>query len=186
MNRRKWITYISLSAIFIALNIVLTIYLIIPLPGQGYANLSDAIIILLSSLIHPLLGAVVGAISGAISDLILGYGIYIPFTFLIKGIEGLVVGYILRIIFKSKPKIGLFLVFPVAFFGGILMMSGYFFMELAFFDLSVASADILGNFLQGIVGSICGTILFYSLFKLPIIKYLDNSANACLLEKMGS
>ena len=102
MNRRKWITYISLSAIFIALNIVLTIYLIIPLPGQGYANLSDAIIILLSSLIHPLLGAVVGAISGAISDLILGYGIYIPFTFLIKGIEGLVVGYILRNIFKSK------------------------------------------------------------------------------------
>lgn len=178
---------ISLTAVFIALSIALTCFIAIPIPGgQGYINISDSIIMLVSSLIHPLVGAIVGAVSGAFSDLFLGYGIYAFATFFIKGFEGLLIGYILRVLFRRTSKVGFFLTPLVFVLGGTLMMTGYFFFELALFSPALAIADLLPNFIQGMASVLISSILFYGLYRLPALRIIGISTNASFLYKMGS
>lgn len=187
LKTRSLTILISLTAIFIALSIVITCFIAIPIPGgQGYINISDSIIMLVASLIHPLVGAVVGSVSGAFSDLFLGYGVYAFATFFIKGLEGLMIGYSLRFLFKNTTKLGLFLV-PVFFvLGGALMMTGYFFFELALFGPGLAFADLLPNFIQGTASALIASLLFYSLYRLPALRNTWISTNASFLHKMGS
>lgn len=184
-NNQSRILLIVTAAIFTALNIVLTCFITIPIPNsQGYMNLSDAIILLVAGLINPVAGALTGAISASISDLILGYAIYAPYSFIIKGIEGLAVGYLLRFFAKRSYKIGLGLVFPIFFLGGALMMGGYFPAEwIIYGDPLVASGSLLFNFIQGTVNAAIAAVLFYSLYRLPALKFFGATANAHLFKK---
>lgn len=178
------IILIATAAIFTALNIALTCFIAIPIPTKGYMNLSDAIIFLVAGLINPIAGAVTGAISAAISDLALGYGVYAPFSFLIKGLEGLLVGYLLRCFLKKSAKLGLAMVIPVFFLGGVVMMAGYFPAEIILYgDILVASGSLLFNFLQGTINAGIAAALFYSLFRLPALKFYGATANAHFLIK---
>ena len=65
------------------------------LPG-GYFNLGDAVIILASVLLGPAGGLAAGAVGSALADIAAAALLFAPITFVVKGLEGLAVGLLLR------------------------------------------------------------------------------------------
>jgi uncharacterized membrane protein len=65
----------------------------IPLPGfRLYFNMGEGIIYTIALTKGPFYAAAAGSIGASLADLILGYPLWAPFTFVIKGLEGFLVG----------------------------------------------------------------------------------------------
>src|SRR6056297_4201811 len=84
---------LSFLALFIAFTAVAT-YLHIPGPSSSYFNLGEVAIYTIALTFGAKAGGIAGAAGSALMDIILGYSIWAPFTFLIKGLEGWMVGKI--------------------------------------------------------------------------------------------
>jgi uncharacterized membrane protein len=83
---------IAITAAFTALVFVATFSFRIPLPiSGGYFNLGDVVIYVTALSFGPWIAAFAGGVGSMLSDII-GYPIYAPWTLLIKGMEGLIVG----------------------------------------------------------------------------------------------
>ena len=80
-------------ALFTALVAAATRVVQIPMPAtEGYVNVGDAVIIAGSLLFGGIAGALAGGLGSAMADLLGGYSHWAPFTLVIKGLEGLVIG----------------------------------------------------------------------------------------------
>lgn len=65
----------------------------IPLPGfRLYFNMGEGILYTIALTKGPFYGAAAGGIGASLADLILGYPLWAPFTLVIKGLEGFLVG----------------------------------------------------------------------------------------------
>jgi uncharacterized membrane protein len=104
-------------------------------------------------------GAFAGGFGSALADAITGYAHWAPFTLIIKGIEGLVVGYIA---YKRKDFTSILL---ATIFGGFLMVFGYFMVEYFFYGFGAATVEVPGNMLQAVSGVIIGGGLGYIIKK---------------------
>ena len=94
-----------LAALFAALSCVATMSIRIPTPGtSGYIHPGDAIVILSGVILGPVWGFLAGGIGSALSDLIGGYFIYVPITFVIKGLVALAAGLLYQKIGKSQKS----------------------------------------------------------------------------------
>lgn len=144
-----------LASILAAIVCVATAVFAFPLPENGFANLGDCFVIICGGLIGPWWGFAAAAIGAALSDIILGYAVYAPATFIIKGVMALVVYYIA----VKNGKISIVKTAISAIIAEIVMVAGYFFFELLVYGAGVAIPDLLGNATQGVVGAVVGTIL---------------------------
>ncbi len=145
-SHREAIMKIALSGIMAAFIIVAT-QLRVP-TGIGYANLGDGVILFSASILGPIT-FFPAAIGSAVADLLAGYPIYIPATFLIKGMMGLVSGKILhREDLTFLRKIAAF------FLAEIIMIAGYFAYEsLPFmYGMKAAAGSVIPNLAQAAVG----------------------------------
>lgn len=148
-----------LTAVLIALATLLTMYTKVPVPGiRGYFNVGDVVIMTSALLLGPKQGAYIGAIGPALADLFLGYTIFVPITFVVKGIEGYLVGTL-----YNKTSVASALVATVV--GGIAIVAGYFIAEYFVFDPGVAVASILTNTIQAVMSVIISMILYAILRK---------------------
>ncbi len=94
-----------LAALFAALSCVATMSIRIPTPGTGgYIHPGDAIVILSGVILGPVWGFLVGGIGSALSDLIGGYFIYVPITFVIKGLVALAAGLLYQKVGKNEKS----------------------------------------------------------------------------------
>lgn len=151
---------VAISAIMTALVAVATIIIQIPTPPtRGYINLGDTMVMLSGVLFGPLVGAFAGGFGSALADAITGYAHWAPFTLIVKGIEGLVVGYITH---KRKDFTSILLATTL---GGFLMVSGYFMVEYLFYGFGAATVEVPGNMLQAVSGIIIGGGLGYIIKK---------------------
>ena len=91
--KQKTLKKLVLSGLIAALVFVTTAFIAIPL-GIGYANFGDCFVILAGLLLGPVYGSLAAVVGAALSDLILGYGIYVPATFIIKGLMALTVAIV--------------------------------------------------------------------------------------------
>lgn len=83
----------SLNAVITALVAVATLLIRIPVPvTQGYINLGDAVVITAALLMGPRTGLIAGGIGSALADWLAGCAHWAPFTLIIKGLEGYLVG----------------------------------------------------------------------------------------------
>ena len=83
VNTKKLI----LAALFAALSCVATMSIRIPTPGTGgYIHPGDAIVILCGVILGPMWGFLAAGIGSCMSDLLGGYLMYVPITFVIKGL----------------------------------------------------------------------------------------------------
>ena len=144
-----------LASILAAIVCVATAVFAFPLPGNGFANLGDCFVIICGGLIGPWWGFAAAAIGAALSDIILGYAVYAPATFIIKGVMSLVVYYIA----VKNGKTSVVKTAVSAIIAEIIMVAGYFFFELAVYGAGVAIPDLLGNATQAVVGAVAGTVL---------------------------
>jgi uncharacterized membrane protein len=99
--RKNSIRKLTNAAIFTALVFVATMVMRITIPATGgYFNVGDSIIYVAALLYGPFVGALSGGIGAALVDAI-GYPIFVPGTFIIKLVEGTIVGYLGR---RIRPK----------------------------------------------------------------------------------
>jgi len=92
---------LALSAVMAALVFVATMVIRITIPATGgYFNVGDSMIYVAALLFGPFVGGLAGGIGASLVD-VLGYPIFAPGTFIIKLVEGVVVGYVG---YKIRPK----------------------------------------------------------------------------------
>lgn len=161
MNRN--VRKLVFCGVFIALIFAATYFTKIPLPGAGYFNAGDCMIILGSAVLGPVWGAVCAGVGSALSDLIAGYGVYVPITLVVKALMGVAIGLILKK--KTLPR-GII----SAFVSEIIMVLGYFLAETFVFDAATATAGVLGNLVQGGVSVVLGIVLLAIVTKNTAIK----------------
>ncbi|MDI6771305.1 MAG: ECF transporter S component [bacterium] len=99
---------IALSGVMTALVFVVTRAFALPIPQtKGFFNLGEAGVYASALLFGPLVGALAGGVGSALADLSLGYAQYAPFTLVIKGLEGAVVGLVARTVSPGVWRFGL-------------------------------------------------------------------------------
>lgn len=118
---------------------------------QGYLNFGDIMIFVSALTFGPAVGGFAGSVGSAISDVAGGYVYFAPFTFLIKGIEGLIAGLISNRISQKRDVIAVIA-------AGTEMISGYFLTELFVLQLGwiKAISEVPFNVLQIVVGGAVG------------------------------
>lgn len=149
-----------LSGIFAAFTVLLTI-LSIPL-SSGYIHLGDTAIFVGVHVIGGVWGILAGAIGSALADLILGYAMYIPATFIIKGLMALI-ATLLIVRMPAKQRIFAFII------ACLIVPLGYFLYESVLYGVIVAAATVPYNLLQGVLSAVLGFTLTIALdkFNLP-------------------
>ena len=147
---------IALFALFSALIAITTLIVRIPIPAtKGYFNLGDTLIFISAALLGPVFGAVCGGFGSALADVIGGYIQYAPWTFVIKGIEGLIAGILISWLMpdfvKGKMGRGIFLLVISFTVAALWMVTGYFFAEYVIYAFSFAPplAELPFNLAQG-------------------------------------
>ncbi len=168
-----------LSALFMALTCVATMSIRIPTPGTGgYIHLGDAFTILAGILFGPVWGFLIAGLGSSLADFLGGYFLYVPITFLIKGLIALFSAFAFRKFSSSSKKYYL----PLAFGGMadiILVAGGYFLFEFFLYGKG-AAASIPANLIQGISGLLLSQILYPVLAAVPDVKHLITANNHML------
>ena len=156
MNKINKSKSVSIVAIFSALAFVATRFLQVPiLQTGGYLNFGEAVIYLAAIIFGPIVGGLVGAIGPALADLSSPYAAFAPFTFVIKGLEGLLVGKIAENKENTAARITAIVV------GGIIMICGYYIAEVFVFMIppAVALVEVPFNIIQMSVGGFVAILL---------------------------
>lgn len=136
-----------MTAIVTALTLV-----VLPVPvTNGYINLGDAGVYASIAAVSGVWGVAAAAVGSMIADLALGYTLYAPATFVIKGVAALIA----MLLYKRLKGGWLILGFLAA---GLFIAGGYLAFETVFVCDSFASAlvNLPFNCLQGAVGAAVG------------------------------
>lgn len=158
--KKTFIKKLILASLFMALTIVLTAFVYIPIGSQGgYINLGDSIIIISSITLGPVYGMIVGSVGSMIADLIVAPQ-YAIFTFVIKGIEGLLIGLFYK---ANKTKIGIFI---SSLIGLSFMVIGYYFVGALMYESFVLPLiDTLFNLIQLVASLLISQTIIYSIYR---------------------
>ncbi len=157
---------IVLSGLFAAVIFVLTAFVPVPL-GHGYANAGDAFVVLSGMMLGSWAGLAAGGVGSAMADLYLGYSVYAPATFVIKGLMA-----VCACLLSRSLKTGKSLIIKIGFVYAVcesVMVLGYFLFETVFFGIGIALADVIGNLLQAVFGLVVGTALTSVVMKTRVI-----------------
>ena len=162
---------IVLTALFAALTCVATMVIRIPTPAtSGYIHPGDALVILCGIVLGPKYGFLAAGLGSCASDLFGGYFLYVPATFIIKGLIAFLTAKIARR-FSSTTK-G---IIASTVMGGIidiiLVAGGYFIFEYFIYGLG-AAGSVPANIVQGVGGLIISLILCPVLIAIPDVKRL--------------
>ena len=156
-----------ISALFAALACVFTMSVRIPTPGTGgYIHPGDAVVILCGVFLNPAAAFLAAGIGSCMADLLGGYFIYVPITFLVKGLVALLGSMAFRSLTAGRAKAQL----AVAFCGLIdilLVAGGYCLCEIFLYGTGAALASVPSNLIQGFSGLIISSAL-YPLLRRPL------------------
>jgi len=135
-----------LTGLMMAMIVVATMLIVIPIPfANGYIHFGDAMIFLSVLILGWKRGAVAAGVGSALADLLVGYAVWAPWTLVIKGAMGAVMGLFIMKAMR-KPGKSIFGVPVYQLIGmilaGIFMAAGYF----------VAGGVIYGNFIVSAMG----------------------------------
>ncbi len=163
---------LAFCALFAALACVSTCVIVIPLP-YGYANIGDVFVLMAGWCLGGIYGAMAGAVGSALADIVSGYAIYAPVTFLIKGLTATLAWLIYTVCKKgvTKPALDFIPRMLSAIVAEICMVAGYFLFECILYGFAGGVATLLGNGLQGAICVIGATALFTAL-KPVLEKYI--------------
>lgn len=159
MERKKRTTKsLIISALGIALVAICTMLIKIPVPAtSGYVNFGDIMIYIVAIIFGKRKGFLAGAFGSCFADILMGYIIFAPGTFIIKGLEGLLCGLLYE---KLKLKINNFISVAISCcLGGLFMVLGYFIYESLIFSIEYSIVAIIPNLIQGLLSGIAATPL---------------------------
>lgn len=200
MNTRTISSARTLASVgmFAALTLLATSVLRIPTPTFGYIHIGDCFVLLAGFLLGPLYGGLAAGIGSALSDLLAGYAVWVPGTFLIKYLTAAVAGLVFRRLRRlhadrrdgraplhthSHAFASAKFFLPAAVCGELVMTAGYFLYNIiivSFFsseaaDLAAAAAvslaEIPFNLIQGGAGIVLAAVL-YPVFSRDLLRAL--------------
>lgn len=160
-----------LSAMLIALVFISTLFLNIRLPiaaNGGLVHLGSAMLFIISIVFGPKKGAIAGAFGMGLFDLVSGWTLWAPFTFIARGLQGYVVGKIAWSFNKQGDSLAIncfaiLISVPV-------MLTGYYICEAILFkSWIIPASSIPGNIVQNTVGLIIAIPVCTVLKKLSIL-----------------
>lgn len=171
---------IVLNGLMIALVFLATFFTKVPIPmTQGYFNIGDTVIIITAILLGRKSGLAVGAFGSMLADAAGGYYIFAPLTFVVKGLEGFIVGSIAA--GEAGEKAGEARKILAVIAGALVMVAGYFIGEaciLGAFDktlgLTAALTELPLNLLQGGISTVVGYVLVTLLEKVGVRRVLES------------
>lgn len=178
MTRQKLSTkQIAFTAMFAALILMATYVFKIPTPAVGYIHVGDGFVLLAGIFLGPGLGGLAAGIGSGLSDLIGGYPVWVPGTFVIKFLTALIAAILYRFLNQKIRKTKLAVSIPAVVISGIVgeivMIFGYFLYNILIISLTngsfsgtgLASAVTLSvteipfNVIQGVVGIVLASLL---------------------------
>jgi uncharacterized membrane protein len=158
----KKIRRLTMAAVLAALVCIATIVIPIPLPGGGYANAGDIVLLLSAYVLGPGWGAAASGIGSCAADLILGYSAYAPGTLIVKALDAAAAGLVFRALGGRTRSVPALAVSGVA--GEAVMVLGYFGYEYLILKSGAAAAvGMIPNLLQGAAGVIGSALLTMAL-----------------------
>lgn len=151
----------TISAMFIALTYIATAFINIKLPiaaNGGLIHLGNVPLFIAAVLFGKKTGAIAGGVGMAMFDLLSGWTAWAPFTLVIVGLMGYVVG----LITEKKKKLGFMIVgFILAV---IIKIAGYYIAEGIIFGNWIAPlTSIPGNIVQVVTGAVIATPIIVTL-----------------------
>lgn len=187
MTKKNYTRKLVMSSIIAALIFVFTAIVHIPVSSQGaYVNIGDSVIYAASVMVGAPWAAAAAGIGSMFADILLGGGIYIPATLVIKGLMGFVCALLMHrkkafmmdthetrqtgdsenILTKAKFFVkrynALVMYVMVCILGGAIMVVGYGAFEYIFMGgWSYVVATIIPNLIQWAAGVVGGIVLYY-------------------------
>ena len=165
---------ICLAALFAALCFVATAFISFPLP-TGYANLGDCFAFMAGFVLGMPWGIAAAGIGSMLADIVLGYAVYAPATFVLKAIIAVAGALCIGVLLRHKTSAKWWrLAMPAASFAGeALMVSGYFLYECYVLGVGEAAlASIPVNIGQGAVGMLASIVIASVFLKVPALSRL--------------
>lgn len=156
------------AGLFTALTAVATL-IAFPVPSMtnGYVNAGDALVILSAFLLGPGWGALAAGLGSALADVFLGYFIYAPATFVIKGLMALAAGAVLR---KYGSKRSVLPAVIASVLAELIMLGGYLGYETILYTFPGAVGSLIGNTIQAVYGAVVGVVLYLALRRIPYVQ----------------
>ena len=151
-----------------ALTCIATMIIKIPSPLKGYLNLGDCVVLLSGWLLSPLYGFLAAGLGSGLADLISGYGVYVPATFIIKGVMAIAAYFGFRFLQNKVTNISARIVSGIV--AELIMVFGYYVFEGFLYGFGASLVNIPANAVQGVAGLIIGTILIKIFEKSKIVK----------------
>ncbi|NLA78860.1 MAG: ECF transporter S component [Erysipelothrix sp.] len=154
MKNIKWL---ALASLLMALIALVTIVGMVPIVW-GYLNLGDSVIMLSATLLPIHISFIIGGAASAFADVWMGYSQYAIFTLIIKGMEGLMVGYLYQ---RLSSKLRKFVPFVV---GGLWIAMAYGGVDaLLYQDWHVGLASFGLNSIQGFASALIGIVFAHTI-----------------------
>lgn len=136
-----------------ALACIATMVFMFPIPAtSGYFNLGDAIVMTTALTFGPIIGAVAGGLGSGFADILSGWYNWAIFTTVIKGAEG----YIAGTLAGDHATRTLTKTILAWFVGAIIMVAGYFVVQVSMYGLGAAMVEVPFNIVQMVVGGVVG------------------------------
>lgn len=145
-----------MSSLLVALVFIATRFINIRIPisiNGGLIHLGTAMLFIVAFLFGKGKAAIAGAVGMFIFDIVSGWGAWAPFTFVVRGVMGYLVGTIAFLNNKNGNNVALNLLAIVI--GSVWMIAGYYLTEgLLYGNWLAPVTSIPGNLTQIVVGAI--------------------------------
>ena len=163
------------AAMFAALICIGTVLIVIPVMGGGFVNFGDCFILVAAWTLGPYYGFAAGAIGSALADLFVGYAMYAPATFFIKGLIALTAAFAAHAISaSSNRKLGYII---GATLGELVMIAGYYLYNATVMGYGFIGAALTLHYdaIQAVAGATMGCLLIAILEKTVLKKQFKNT-----------
>lgn len=152
--RAKDISFLALFIAFVAVGTSLHLRG----PSSSYFNLGEVAIYIIALVFGKKAGFISGAVGSAVMDISLGYALWAPFTFVIKGLEGYLVG---RMAKDGDLKSNIIAII----IGGNIMVFGYAITKGFLISWPAVIPEIGIDYAQMIIGGVVAV---------PLARQLNN------------
>ncbi len=153
LNTKKLI----ISAMFAAMVCVATMVIKFQITLGGYVNLGDCMVLLAGWMLSPGAAFLAAGIGSAAADAILGYAVYIPATFVIKGLMAVIAGGMFKLLNKRTKPVAARI--ASALCAEVWMVFGYYLFDGVLYGFIPALAGLYGSALQGVAGLVLGVVV---------------------------
>lgn len=152
-NKVKWITF---TALFMSMNIVLSSFSI-PVPG-GHLYLNDIAICTGAIILDPLGAFIAGGVGAFLGDMIF-YPAPMFVSLVTHGVQAAVISICVNKVFKNREEMGAIIGVSI---GVVILVVGYTLgRAFVYSTIQAAILKLPFEFLQGLLGAVCGVLLCY-------------------------